>query len=149
MKSLILVISLLFVSNIFAGEILVKSLSQYELWGSRSATQQFAINPDLGRAWVEVSISSNDPDGAGNDDLERIKIEGLTYDAQTGEINLDHEGKITTCAEFKVVGRSIFRTKMIRMSSNCKFQGRWRKLTYDNGFEIKQTEKYEIFLIVE
>lgn len=148
MKKLIIALCILATTSAQAGEIKVKAISQYILYGSASASQEFGYNPDLGRAWVEVSISSNDPD-SGIDDLERIKIEGLKFDTQTNTITIDHEGKITTCAEFKLVGRSIFRHKELKMTKDCKFEGRWRKFSYDNGFEIKQTAAYEMFLIVE
>lgn len=134
-------------SAVNAGEIKIKSISQYELWGSASASAAFEINKDLGRAWIEVTTTANDPDHMS--DVERIKIEGLSYDQQSGAINIDFEGKITTCAEYKTVGRSIFRQKLIKMTENCNLEGRWRNFTYDNGFEIVKTSKYEIFLIVK
>jgi hypothetical protein len=148
MKQLLIALSMLALSVAQAGEIKIKSISQYELWGSANASSAFGINPDMGRAWIEVTVTANDPDG-GLSDVERIKLEGLTYDQQTGAINLDYEGKITTCAEYKTVGRSIFRQKIIKMTSKCKFEGRWRKFSYDNGFEMKETAAYDLFLIVE
>lgn len=148
MKKLMIALCIMVTTVTQAGEIKVKAISQYLLWGSASATADFGINPELGRAWVEIETSSNDPDG-GLSDIERIKIEGLKFDTQTNAITIDYEGKITTCAELKVVGRSIFRHKVMKMTSSCKFEGRWRKFTYDNGFEIKQTAAYEIFLVVE
>jgi UDP-N-acetylglucosamine enolpyruvyl transferase len=148
MKKLIIALTMLVVSAVHAGEIKIKSISQYELWGSAHVSAAFGINPEMGRAWIEVTTTANDPDG-GLSDIERLKIEGLTFDQQTGAINIDFEGKITTCAEYKTVGRSIFRQKLIKMTSNCKFEGRWKKITYDNGFEMQKTSKYEIFLIVE
>ena len=147
MKKIIIALSIFVVSAVHAGEIKIKSISQYELWGSASASAAFEINKDLGRAWVEVTTSPNDPDHMS--DVERIKIEGLSYDQQSGAINIDFEGKITTCAEYKTVGRSIFRQKLIKMTENCKLEGRWKTFTYDNGFEIVKTSKYEIFLIVK
>lgn len=149
MKKLIIALSILAVTAVHAGEIKIKSISQYELWGSASASAAFAINKEMGRAWIEVTTTPNDPDDGGLSDVEWIKIEGLVFDQQTGALNIDFEGKITTCAEYKTVGRSIFRQKLIKMTENCKFEGRWRTFTYDNGFEMKKTSKYEIFLIVE
>lgn len=145
MKKLLVALALV-IGVAHAGEITVKSISQYELWGSASVSQTFAVNPELGRAWVEVSISSNDPEG-GAADVERIKVPGLTFDSATGNINLDFEGKITTCAVQKTVGRSIFRQKVIK-STGCKFEGRWRTVTYDDGFEIKTTKRYDVVLVV-
>ncbi len=148
MKKLMIAVIMLATAVVHAGEIKIKSISGYELWGSASVSQAFAVNPGLGRAWVEVTVTANDPDG-GSSDVERIKVEGLTFDNQTQTINIDFEGKITTCAEIKMVGRSIFRSKIIKMTPACKFEGRWRTVTYDDGFEMKKTTKYEVFLIVE
>jgi hypothetical protein len=148
MKQLIIALSLLAISAAQAGEIKIKSISHYELWGSANASSAFGINPDMGRAWIEVTVTANDPDG-GLSEVERIKMEGITYDQQTGAINVDFEGKITTCAEYKTVGRSIFRQKVIKMTPNCKFVSRWRKFSYDNGFEMKKTAALDLFLIVE
>lgn len=148
MKKLMIALCILGTTAIQAGEINIKSISQYVLWGSATASSAFGINPDMGRAWVEVTTTPNDTDG-GVSDVERIKIEGLKFDTQTNSITIDHEGKITTCAELKVVGRSIFRHKVIKMTSDCKFEGRWVKVSYDNGFEMKQTSVYKLVLIVK
>jgi hypothetical protein len=130
-----------------AGEMKVKSFSQYELYGSSTATPKFAVNPSMGRAWIEVTVSGNDPEAL--PETVQIKVPGLSFDAQTNSIVIDFEGKITTCATLKTTGRSIFRQTEIKMTKSCKFEGRTRKFSYDNGFEIKKTSAYEIFLIVE
>ncbi len=147
MKVLAMVLGL-FITAANAGEIKIKTLSQFDLWGSRSAAPSFGINSALGRAWVEITISSYDPDG-GSDEVERLQIEGMSYDTVTKSINIDHEGKITTCAQLKTVGRSIFRRQELVMTSECKFSTRWRTENYDNGFEVVKREKYEISLMVE
>jgi hypothetical protein len=148
MRTLLIAICILMSALAQAGEIRVASISQYELWGSASVSQKFEFNPELGRAWVLITLSSNDPDGGVSDD-QRVKIPGLSFDTTTNSIMLDFEGKLTKCAEYKTVGRSIFRRKELVMSPECKFEGRWRNITYDDGFEMKKTKRYEVFLIVE
>lgn len=148
MKNLMIALSLLFVATVQAGEIKIVSISQYELWGSAYVTQEFAVNPELGRAWVEVSVSSNDPEG-GLGSTEKYKVAGLSFDDQTKSVMLDFEGKLTTCAVLKTTGRGIFRQTVIKQTPACKFVGRWRDISYDDGFEIKKTSRYEVFLIVE
>ena len=145
MKKLLVVMSMLLALAAQAGEIKIQEFSEYELWGSASVSQTFEVNPELDRAWVKLYVSSSDPEGMG--DEYRVKIPGLSFDNATGAINLDFEGKITTCAVQKTVGRFIFRQKVIQMT-NCKFEGRWRTVTYDNGFEIKKTKKYGVYLII-
>ena len=148
MRTFLIAICLLMSALVQAGEIRVASISQYRLWGSASVSQKFEFNPEMARAWVLVSISSSDPEGGASDD-ERIKISGLTFDAATNSVMLDFEGKLTKCAEFKTVGRSIFRRKELVMSSECKFEGRWRDVDYDDGFEMKKTKVYDVVLVVE
>jgi hypothetical protein len=149
MKKLIFGLCLMTASLAQAGEIKLHSFSQYDLWGSASVSQQFTINEELERAWVTITVTANDPDGVGASDEVRVKIPGLTYNKATGIISIDFEGKVTDCAAMKTVGRSIFRRKELKMNPACKFEGRWRKISYDDGFEIKKTSKYEIFLVVE
>lgn len=146
MKKLFVSLALLvsFIAN--AHEIKIADFSQYQLWGTAAVSPEFAVNPELGRAWVELKISANDPDG-GLDEVQRVKVAGLSFDQTSGSINLDSEGRITTCALITTRGRSIFRHQVIK-HTNCKFEGRWRKVSYDDGYEIKHTQKYGIFLVV-
>jgi hypothetical protein len=149
MKKLVVMLSLAIATAVNAGEIKLKEFSQFELWGNPSVGQEFQINEELGRAWVSIKVTISDPDGGGSTDEYRVKVPGLSYDKATSSINIDFEGKITECAVQKTLGRSIFRRKEIVMTSSCKLEGRWRAVTYDDGFEIKKTSKYEVFLIVE
>jgi hypothetical protein len=144
MKVLFLILTLSLSLPAMADKILVKSFSQYELWGRGSASPAFQVNPELGRAWVEITVYK----GEDSDEM-RIKMDGLSYDHLTETINLDYQGKITTCAVNKLVGRSIFRQRIIKMTPACEFQGKWRDVTYDDGFEIKKTRRYDIFLVVK
>jgi len=73
MKKLIIALSMLVMSAAQAGEIKIKSISQYELWGSANASAAFGINPEMSRAWLEITVTANDPDG-GASDVERIKM---------------------------------------------------------------------------
>ncbi len=149
MKKLLAILTLMITTAANAGEIKLKEFSQYDLWGNPSVSQEFTINEELERAWVTIKVSSNDPEGAVAADEYRVKIPSLTYNKINGMISLDFEGKISECAQMKTLGRSIFRRKEIKMTSACKFEGRWSTVIYDDGFEIKKTSKYEIFLVVE
>lgn len=146
MKNLIIAISLVFVATAQAGEIKVFDKSVYELGYSANVSQKFVVNEEMGRAWIEVT-SSNDPEAT--PDEYRIKVEGLSYDKTTQSVMLEHEGQLVTCATFKVRGRSIFRQRNLELSERCAFRGVWKEITYDDGFEMKKTSKYQIFLVVE
>jgi hypothetical protein len=144
MKFLVLLLLTSLSFPAFADKLLLKSYGQYEMWGSSSATVEFKVNPELGRAWVELTTYQ----GEESNNL-RVKVSGLTYEQLTETISIDHLGKITVCAEFKVVGRFIFKHKLLKLTSACEFQQRWREVSYDDGFEIKKTRRLDIFLVVK
>lgn len=147
MKVFLVAICMLMTSA-YAGEIKIKALSKFELWGARTASQAFGINAELGRAWVSVTIHTHDPDG-GSDDTERFNIAGLSYDKLTKTINIDVEGKITTCAQYKTLGRGIFRRQELVMAPECRFESKWKTSTFDNGFEIVTRKKLHLSLIID
>lgn len=149
MKKMIVMLGLLLASVVNAGEIKLHSFNQSDLWMNRTVTQEFQINPELERAWISIKVFMNDPDGAVNPDEYRVKIPGLTFNKHTGVISIDFEGRITDCAILKTTGRWIFRSSEIKMTSECKFEGRWKDIITDDGFEIKKSKKYEIYLIIE
>jgi hypothetical protein len=147
MKKILVAISMLIVGSAFAGEIQVFDKSIYEIGYSNSIQPSFVINEELGRVWVEVDVADQDPDSLGS--TYRVKIEGLSYDKATSSVLVEHEGEVVTCAVKRTYGRSVFKTERINMTNRCSFQGVWRKITYDDGFEMKQTEKYKIVLVIK
>ena len=148
MKHLLLVLALLTLSVAQASEIKVLSISEHQMAGTNYSTQTFEFNESLGRAWVRFIASSYEGDSAFGVD-KKILIPGLSFDSASQTVVLEHEGKLTTCAEYKTIGRSVFKRKSMEMAPQCKFEARWRDVTYDDGFEMKKFRKYEIFLIVE
>lgn len=147
MRKIFVAISMLVVGSAFASEIKIFDKSMYEIGYTRSINPSFVINEELGRAWVEVDVADIDPESMGS--TYRVKVEGLSYDKTTSSVLLEVEGEVITCAVMRTYGRSIFRTRNLKMSDRCSFKGDWRKITYDDGFEIKQTEKYKIVLVTK
>jgi hypothetical protein len=148
MKSTLLLLGLLSLSLAQAEEIKIMDLNKYDLSGSTSVRSQFEVNEELGRAWVKVTLVAWHPDDAGDAQSFRVKVPGLSYDADSGSIILTRDGEITECARVEERGRSVFRRKVIE-EKKCEISGRWKRVTYDDGFEIQETEKYEIFLAIE
>lgn len=147
MKMILVAVSALMLSTAFAGEVKIFNKSIYEIGYSRSITPSFVINEELGRAWVEVDVADQDPESMGS--TYRVKVEGLSYDKNSSSVVIEHEGEVVTCAEMKSRGRSVFRTTYLKMSERCSFKGEWKTITYDDGFEIKKTQKYNIVLIIK
>lgn len=107
----------------------------------------FNINKDLGRAWVEVNLEKQWSDETYTDTV-RTLVPGLSYDAQTKTINLDHEGQLVECAALKTSGRSIFRITRI-VNTNCDLVKKEVVVEYDNGFEIKKQKRVQFFLVTK
>lgn len=147
MKSLLIAIGIIFVSQLQAREIEIFDRSVYEVRNPRILNINFVINEKLGRAWIEVEVPSADPESLS--DVYRTKVEGLFYDEAASAVVLEHEGEQVTCAEVKVRGRSIFRTVKIKQTRSCEFKGEWYKVSYDDGFEIKIVKRYRINLVTK
>jgi hypothetical protein len=147
MKKLIIALSMLVVSAVHAGEIKIEDFNESQLNGPYSVSQVFEVNQDLGRAWVKFSISNGDPE-AMNDEY-RVKVAGLTYDVASSEVRIELDGNVTACATNYIRGPRIFKTRSIRTTGNCTFERRVRTVSYDDGFEVKQTRVYSVYLVTK
>lgn len=137
-------------STLMAGEIKVMSLSESQArWGIANIEQSFDINAELGRAWVNVSVYESMGETSMYSEDYRVKIEGMSFNAQTGSVNIDHEGQIVECAKLVSKGRWVFRHKKLQMSERCKFSQKWVTTTFDDGFEIQKRNTLHLSLIVE
>lgn len=113
-----------------------------------NVTNTFQINPDLGRAWVNVSIATNEGDSTFYDDT-RVKVEGLSMNAEKTAVVYAKDGKVTECATV-TKKRGIFGTNLIiRPTGACKLVSKEAKITVDNGFEVYQQAVIQVYLIVE
>lgn len=97
-----------------------------------TVTTQFAVNKQLGRAWVEINVDNSDADSSlGNDDY-RTKVEGLRLDVASNTIVLERDGQLIECAKWK---RGGFFGISEYKPTGCKFSHRLIKKTVDDGFE--------------
>jgi hypothetical protein len=141
MKTLIGLLLTLSTLSAFAGEITVldRTVTSYNY--SRSFAQDFEINTELGRAWLNLKFSDGNSDGPGYDE-ERIKIEGLSFNPTTSQIQLDVDGVQVICANVKI-GRLSTR---IRPTGKCAFKQKNYTVKVDDGFEVYEVEKLKITL---
>ena len=144
MKNLVLAFSLLVSSLTFAAEV---KIYEAPTWMGDSASATFAVNEELGRAWVEIHISDNyDVEDMGT--TERVKVPGLSYDNSAKAILLDIDGQLVECAQLKKRGISVFRHNLIK-ESGCHFTSKVVKKMVDDGFEIKKKNYLQVFLITK
>ena len=126
-----------------AGEVIVvdKPVADVKLPRIDRIDTDFEINAELERAWVEITyIVTGHQENI--KDFERIKIEGLSYNASTKEIILDADGVQKVCAKVKT---NFFGT-FVNETGECKFTKKFYIVQEDNGFEIKKVNKLKITL---
>ena len=125
----------------FAGEITIFDKSTSWGYATSSYSQDFDLNPELGRVWVSVKFADGS-EGPSYDET-RVKVEGLSFNPTTSQIQLDVEGVQVICANVKI---SRFSGTRIRPTGNCTFKQKYYSVKVDDGFEIKTVEKLKITL---
>ena len=139
MKKIIIIATLLLAVTVNAKS--VKLYQTLSSWGEIHAT--YAINSELGRAWVNLVIDVNpsdpdvnpsDPDGDVYD--KRVKVEGLSYDAVNKSILFVDGLDIIVCANYVINGWGIFKSEKLIQTGNCEFVETQETRYVDNGFEI-------------
>ena len=146
MKKLLFVMAILMMGSAAAEEVIVFDKSWYEIGQDVSVTQHFEVNEEMGRAWIEFSVTNSDPDSISQE--FRSKVDGLTFDSTLSAVVFNYGGQVINCANITTRGRSVFRKRIVRPTGNCKFEGKWREVIYDDGYEMKKTYKYMIKMIL-
>jgi hypothetical protein len=130
MKNLLMACVLLTASlSGIAGEITLKEILGPEA-RNKEATSKFRIDPELGRAWVEVRIIDIFDDNY--DRKHQIEVEGLSFDVNNSAIVYEQGGIRTECA-ILIPGRTLIRRMKIRLTGNCEFSERSTKLVSEDG----------------
>lgn len=115
---------------------LAASIPVYETNLGNSVTGSFGINEEMGRAWVEVAVSSNSASDDSGASYDRVKVPGLSLVG--GVVVLDVEGQQVECAKVRAVG--IFRTRVARPTGKCKFTTKVETRIFDDGFETRRNK---------
>ena len=126
----------------FAGEIAIFDASTSSI-GSISSivSEEFAINSELGRAWVVLHFSPDYSDGPVIYD-ERVKVPGLRLADDKKSIGLDVDGQQVVCANVK---KNILGT-FVKPTKNCKFKTSFYNVQRDNGYEVETIERLKVTL---
>lgn len=113
-------------------------------YGSYSG--RFAINMELGRAWIEYSGIGKAAESS--DDEFRTLVPGLVYDRANLQVIYQNDGYQVICANVRE-RISILKPTIVRPTGKCRFEERTVKVNVDNGFEIKR-RTYDVFdLVIE
>lgn len=140
MKTLITLLFAISSLSAVAGEITFFDRPTMDHWRVISYTPAFAINKDLGRAWVEVDFLEMNEGPVTT--AEKVKIEGLSFNPTTSQIQLDVEGVQIICANVKI---NFWGTK-IRPTGKCPFKQTTYSVQVDDGYEISTIERHKISL---
>lgn len=147
MKKLICSLVCLLSVSANAKEFKIAELGYYQV-ATSDVREEFEINEELGRAWVKLTANKRF-DYESDSEEYRVKVPGLSFDVDSKTIVLDYEGQIIDCVQMITKGRGIFRRTIMKETGRCEFVQRWVTVTYDDGFEIRKTQKLHIFLNVE
>lgn len=142
MKSFFIALSLIIATAATASEIKL-----YEVRKDGDVVKaKFAINKELGRAWLEVS--QDDYSSEGTPSAHKVKVPGLSFDAATSTILLNLDGQLVECANLVTSGRSIFRITRI-INNRCSLSHKYVVVTVDDGFNTRRETRLQVFLSVD
>ncbi len=117
--------------------------------GAQDATksQTFGINPELGRAWVEIDVHQNTSEIS---NTYRVTVPGLSYDKDSRQVVYDAEGKKVVCGNVRETGSWIFKSQRIEPTGDCELTRRYVKVPIDDGFVVDVIEHFEVhFKVVD
>lgn len=109
---------------------------------SKSST--FVVNPEFGRAWVEITKNYSWSDSPA--EVVRVPVEGLRYDAARNAVVLDADGKQLECAKVVERGVWVFKGPVAKPTGQCELIQRYVKVPVDDGFGVRRIEKFQVLL---
>ena len=101
----------------------------------REVSADFAVNRELGRAWVDVQVESTEP----GDELPSVQViskmvEGLTYDPARKQVLYRTATESTVCAED---AKFLWRT-YLKATGRCQLTPLYEQRGVDDGFRIRE-----------
>lgn len=127
-----------------------QSIKVYSTWlYTADITTKFAINADLGRAWLELEVDNCGMDPDCDTDEVRVKVEGLSYNTELKQVEFSKDNKTVVCAIEKTRGRGIFRSTRLVETNECTFKNIEEVKMVDDGFFIKKRKYQTVFLEIK
>lgn len=106
-----------------------------------SKSKRFGINPELGRAWVEIDVYFVQSESS---ESYRVAVPGLSYDKSSSQVVYDAEGKKVICANVRETGSWIFKSQRIEPTGDCELTRKYVKVPIDDGFAVEVIEHFEV-----
>ena len=139
MKKLLTAFLMIFSLSAFAGEMVIYDTPTYDVGRISGISPEFKVNPELGRAWVNLSFTPDFSDGPVIYD-ERVQVPGLRFDANKMAVVLDVAGEEILCARVK---KNFLGTRVMP-TQNCSFKTKFYTIKGDNGYEVETIEKVKV-----
>lgn len=147
MKHLLFTLALTFSAAAIADSTKIFELTNYR-YSQKDVKPSFRVNESLGRAWVNVQLEDRKFDDVSYDD-HRVKVEGLSMNADKTAIVFEKDGALIDCASVSPKRGLFGRVLIIHPTGNCTFTWKTVKVDVDNGFEIRRVPKLQVFLNVQ
>lgn len=106
-----------------------------------SKSKRFAINPELGRAWVEIEVYQDPTEMS---QTYRVAVPGLSYDKTSAQVIYSAEGQSVVCAKVTESGSWIFKNQRVEPTGDCELTRKYVKVPVDNGFGVDVIEHFEV-----
>lgn len=111
------------------------------------AVKHFAVNRELGRAWIEITLYSPSPgDDGATPAVERVRVPGLRFDAERSAVVYEAGGQVVECARVETRKALLGTRDRIQPTGQCALSGRTVEARVDNGFEMEDRRRYEVYL---
>lgn len=104
-------------------------------------SKRFAINPELGRAWVEVDLFYPSSEMT---EHHRVPVQGLRYDSERAEVVFEARQQRVVCATVQERGWWLFKHHKVHPTGDCELTHQYVEHPTDNGFTVDHIEHFEV-----
>lgn len=108
---------------------------------------KYGVNTELGRAWVVAHETEEWSEPVSYD--TNIKVNGLSYNAETGAIEFKSGSEVVECAFVVQRGRGIFKSTRINETGRCSFEVVITRKSVDDGFNVRNVKFSEVYFTAE
>lgn len=145
MKNLFIALTIMASTLASAADI---KLIEKPAYGENFSSATFVVNQELGRVWIEVeTLDRRFPETEYS--TKKVKVEGLTYDAETKNVTIEHEGRSVVCGTLIKRRFVVVNLWEVRKSGNCTFNYNKINLAVDDGFEVRMVRYLQVFMNVK
>src|SRR5215471_3752310 len=122
----------------FIGVANAEQVIVYEAVGGSSqlVSASFAVNRELGRAWVDVQIQSTDfyVEGLPPVDVIMRRVDGLYYDSARKQVLYQTGAETIVCAE----DATFLWSTHLKTTGRCQLTSSTERRKIDDGFDVRE-----------